>query len=245
MDYKIIEFYNIKKYELINNSWSISFHSFSNIEETCSKYFIIEKNENNNAFGHFFYECGPHVKIYLELKKTIPDLKLHLLEKKDFKLLILIYLGVKEEDICYEMDPLNKCYLINKIIDANHYNNDKEYHNNALEEYRYYFLPQEDIEKTIPILILPRQKKENYIGNARFYYTEEIEKYVLELDSRNRVLNTDIITDLKEQIELSSSFQELRILIVPKISSVRRQNLNSNLLMTMFQQLLFWSGWIK
>ena len=147
----------------------------------------------------------------MELKESIPELKLHIPEKKDFKVLILKYLGVKEEDICYEMDSSNKCYLINKIIDHNHYNTDKEYHNDSLEEYSYIFLQKEPIEKTIPILILPRQKKENYIGNARVYYTEEIENYVLELDSRNKVLHTDTITDLKEQIEI---IQKAHIIIV-------------------------------
>jgi hypothetical protein len=202
MDYKIIELYNVKKYELSGQSWTITYNSFNKIEEPCSKYFILEKNESHNAFAHFFYECGPHVKVYLELKKGIPDLKLHLLEKKDFKLLVLRYLGVKEEDIYYEMDPSNRCYLINKNIDNDHYSIDTEYHNIVFEQYQYNFLPKESIEKTIPILILPRQRKENYIGNNRVYYTEEIEKIILDLDPRNKVLHTDTITDLKEQIEI-------------------------------------------
>jgi len=202
MDYKIIELYNVKKYELSGQSWTITYNSFNKIEEPSSKYFILEKNETNNAFAHFFYECGPQVKVYLELKKGIPDLKLHLLEKKSFKILLLTYLGVKEEDICYEMDSSNRCYLINKIIDNTNYNIDTIYYNNLLEQYQYNFLPKESIEKTIPILILPRQRKENYIGNNRVYYTEVIEKIILELDPRNKVLHTDIITDLKEQIEI-------------------------------------------
>ena len=93
MDNKIIELYNVKKYEFIE-TWTITYHSLNKIEEPCSKYFILEKNLGNNAFGHFFYECGPHVKIYLEIKKNIPDLKLHLLEKRDFKILILRTQGI-------------------------------------------------------------------------------------------------------------------------------------------------------
>jgi len=201
MDYKIIELYNVKKYEFIE-TWTITYHSLNKIEQLCSKYFILEKNLGHNAFGHFFYECGPHVKIYLEIKKSIPDLKLHLLEKRDFKILILSYLGVKEEDICYEMDSSNRCYLINKIIHSDSYNIDAEYHNNVLEQYQYNFLPKESIAKTIPILILPRQRKENFIGNNRVYYTEEIEKIILDIDPRNKVLHTDTITDLREQIEI-------------------------------------------
>ena len=211
MDYKIIELYNVKKYEMTGKSWTITYHSFNKIEESCSKYFILEKNESHNAFAHFFYECGPHVKVYLELKKTIPDLKLHLLEKKGFKLLILSYLGVKEEDIYYEMDSSNRCYLINKIIDTEHYKIDTEFHNNVLEQYQYNFLPNQSIEKTIPILILPRQRKENYVGNNRVYYTEQIENAILEIDPRNKVLHTDTITDLKEQIEI---IQKAYIIIV-------------------------------
>ena len=202
MDYKIIELYNVKKYEMTGKSWTITYHSFNKIEESCSKYFIIEKNDSHNAFAHFFYECGSQVKVYSELKRAIPDLKFHLLEKKGFKLLILSYLGVKEEDICYEMDSSNRCYLINKIIDSEHYKIDTEFHNNVLEQYQYNFLPNQSIEKTIPILILPRQGKENYVGNNRVYYTEQIENAILEIDPRNKVLHTDTITDLKEQIEL-------------------------------------------
>jgi hypothetical protein len=49
---------------------------------------------------------------------------------------------------------------------------------------------------------MPRQVKENYVGNNRVYNTIQHEELILHLDKSNKVLHTDTINELEEQIKI-------------------------------------------
>jgi len=194
MSFNIIN--NIKDYVCSEIKLEIAFHEL-NTNKNKSNYFIIDANSGFDAFGHFVYEGLVYIDIYLELKKTIPDLKIYLKSVKQFKILLLRYFGLNDNDISYNLENNNACYFPRNLGARN----TKE-HYSQIDILISKFRPDSNPEKSIPILMLPRQKKENFIGNNRVYYTDELEKIILSIDSRNKILNTDNIKDLNEQVEM-------------------------------------------
>jgi len=205
---------NVKSYFLnaINELWQITLNNIEDHPEKESQhYFIMSREVSSDAFYHWVFEDCIYIEDYYKLKKEIPNLKIHIGNNKDFKRIFLKYLQVNSEDIVCDLEPINTCYF----SDTLHINPSKLFSNVLTEQYIKeklynfikYFEPlkMENIQKTIPILLLPRQKKENYNGNNREYFTDNIEEIILLLDNKNKILNTDIITDLNNQINIIRS----------------------------------------
>ena len=201
---------NVKSYTLIEDLWQITFNNIEDHpEKEIQPYFIMSREYISDAFFHWVFEDCIYIEEYYKLKNEIPNLKIHIGNNRDFKRIFLKYLQVNPEDIVCNLEPINICYFpdtlhINSITKCKKY---FDRTNNILDKYISYFAPQkkEDIQKTIPILYLPRQNKENFIGSNRYYITQEIEKLILLLDDRNKILNTDTITDLNDQINMIRS----------------------------------------
>ena len=164
-----------------------------------NNYFILEWcQDNSTAFGHWVYECCVYVPYYLELKKKIPSLKLYITIKRKFKDIFLEYLGVDVKDIVYSLELPNTC-IFHEIISLAD--------NQLSDEYKIVFdnflncFPKK-YDKTTKMLIMPRQVKENYIGNNRVYNTSQHEELILHLDKSNKILHTDTINELEEQIKI-------------------------------------------
>jgi hypothetical protein len=49
---------------------------------------------------------------------------------------------------------------------------------------------------------MPRQVKENYIGNNRVYNTKDHEELIIRIDENNKILYTDSIEKLEDQIKI-------------------------------------------
>ena len=191
MEFNIQVYNNVSSYvkEYIKEEkryhWNIQTNNtLESPNESADKYFIIEKDGSSDAFGHFFYESLPYVCIYKELKKIIPEIKIHIKCKKIFKTLAFKYLDVNEEDLSYTFNVVNKCYFIENMGEFIETIKNPEPIRQVLNNFRILFKTEMHVEKTIPILFMPRQKKENFHGNNREYYTQDIESMVM---SRYRV----------------------------------------------------------
>jgi hypothetical protein len=193
ISYKIID--SVKK-ELDYKTEKID----SNLEK--KQYFILEWcSDNSNAFAHWVYECCVYIPYYLELKKKYPLLKLYMTNKKKFKDIFLEYLGVDLNDVVYSLELPNTC-IFHDFVCLGHQEVTEEY-KNILDNFLSYF--PKKYEKDTDILLMPRQVKENYIGNDRVYNTRDHEELILGIDDNNKVLHTDTIENLEEQIKIVQS----------------------------------------
>ena len=153
----------------------------------------------HDAFSHWVFECAIYLPLFLLLRRKYPRLKIYSSGYKVYKKLFYDYFEIRETDIVYHLDPSNLCIFPKPISSLNV---------NAIDEtwklqvdYFFTVLNAGSISKDIFLLFMPRQKKENYINNDRVYNTNDIENYIQnEIPNEGKVLHTDEITHLKDQI---------------------------------------------
>ena len=182
----------------------------SNLETNLEKnnYYILEWcSDSSSAFAHWIYECAVYIPYYLELKKNIPTLKIYITNKKKFKDIFLEYLGVELNDIVYSIELPNTCVFHEFISLGLNFVSDE--YKIVLDNFLNYF--PKKYEKDTNILFMPRQVKENYIGNNRVYYTKDHEELILRINENNKILHTDNIEKLEDQIKM---VQNSKIIIV-------------------------------
>ena len=176
----------------------------SNLEK--NKYFILEwDSDSSSAFAHWVYESCVYIPYYLELKKIIPLLKLYITNKRKFKDIFLEYLGVDLNDVVYSLEFPNTC-VFHETINLGDKEITKEY-KIVLDNFLTYF--PKKYEKDTDILFMPRQVKENYIGNNRVYYTKDHEELILSINRNNKILHTDTIEKLEDQIKIVQSSKNI------------------------------------
>lgn len=213
---------NVKNYEYKNrNSWWIETASSENYVDTV--YLIIETTDNS-AFGHWVYETAIYIPLYNILKMKYHTVKIILdpANLKTFKYHILQYFDISRNDIVTSITHANNiCYfpkpnssLINKSI--------TEEYKQTVHLFRTFFHTR-PVEKTIDIVLLPRQKKENHDTN-RIIDTHELEQAISSMKN-TYILHTDNITDIKTQIDI---IQKSKIIIVTDGSSFHVNGLFAN-----------------
>lgn len=161
-----------------------------------TQYFLFEC-DSNGSFGHWIIESACLIPIYFELKKVYPSLKLHIREKKKFKLIILEKLGVVCNDIDYELKRENVCFMPCPITGFSNKNDCKEHMSMVIKLFDLFRDRHSCVEKSIDTLLMPRQTAENYKYNDRKY-----DLFGLLSVSGMTILNTDDIKTFDEQIDL-------------------------------------------
>jgi len=202
INYNFID--NVISYKVINSIKKEVEYKTEIIENNLEKnnYFILEWcSDSSNAFAHWVYECCVYIPYYLELKKKYPLLKLYITNKRKFKNIFLEYLGVDLNDVVYSIELPNTC-IFHEIISLGDSQITEEY-KTVLDNFLSYF--PKKYEKDTNILFMPRQVKENYIGNDRVYNTKDHEELILGIDKNNKVLHTDTIEKLEDQIKMVQS----------------------------------------
>ena len=196
-----VNIYNLKNvisYKYYNKGYSII--SDNNIVNSEHQYFLFEisAQHGQEAFAHWIIEGAILIPIFKKIKCIYSNIKLHLHICKQFKTLFLNYFNINENDISYTLEPNNECFIAepftffdNKSDCSLHFSYVVNFFNSIRPE----ILPEKDID----ILFLPRQTKENFIGNNRIHNTKQLEDAIL-LMNNCYVLHTDNITDLKDQI---------------------------------------------
>jgi len=200
--YKIFTVKNVKSYtnDTNFNSWIIDTFD-ETTDENMHMYFIID-TLFDRAFSHWVFECAVYLDLFLLLREKYPNIKLHLKNKRTFKLLFCRLFGIKEEDIVYTLESSNISIFPSPISFMNNTNLPEEY----VEQLRVFFLRFNEYKSKVvsPVtLIMPRQSKENYYGNDRSYKTDTIGESIK--STPYEYFHTDTVTDLKDQINKVSS----------------------------------------
>jgi hypothetical protein len=157
---------------------------------------------HNESFGHWVFESA----IFLpEIKNS--NMKVILSNKKTYKLLFCNYFGFGENDIEYHN-------LIRQPI-LTLMDKPPSWYPSKLSSFCARF--SSSVVPDVDFVLLPRQTKENYVPNDRPCPLRPFLDVFLKSNRTYRIVNTDEITSLQQQIDLVNSG---RIVIVTDGSSV-------------------------
>jgi hypothetical protein len=194
---KIYTVKNVTSYEYQQSKHSIQYNNTT--QSSDNKYFLFEST-SNEAFSHWIIESAILISIYKKLKLIYPTLKLHLLTTKQYKTLFLNHFNISKDDITYSLEQSNECFLAEPFTNF-HNKENCNLHYQYIVQFFNTIRPETLPEKDIDILLLPRQTKENYAPNDRTHNTKAIED-IISKTINCHVLHTDIVTDIKDQINL-------------------------------------------
>ena len=189
---------NIKNYLFFKKTYNrINIEKFNYKFNNLDNVYLILESPSHMAFGHWFFESLIFIPYYQQIKEKYPHIKIHLLEKKNYKLLLLDYFNISENEITYELKDNNLCIIPSPINSVHLLEYLDVFEKNI--NYLYKSLNLLNYNKSIDILIMPRQKKENFIGNDR-NYDKQFENLINKIPNAH-ILHTDNITKFSEQIE--------------------------------------------
>ena len=116
---------------------------------------------------------------------------------------------IDSDDVVLELSPNNTCIFPLPISSLNTHTISDDY-KKQLNAFCNYIRSSASNggDKTVSILLMPRQTKENFVGNNRVYNTEDISSKVTEMPD-SVILNTDNIKSLQEQIDLVNSSKNI------------------------------------
>jgi hypothetical protein len=197
----IYELTHVRSVNYTFNNWIVNCDkdlNESNESVSPISYIFVIDTLYHDAFSHWVFESAIYLPLFILLKTKYPTLKLYLKEYKNYKKIFCEYFKINENDIIYEITYPNTCLFPNPISSLNI--------NSITEKYIYQidnFLNLKSNKKTIQTLFLPRQTKENYNNNNRYY---DVSNFLQNIDtSHNFILHTDNVTDLNYQIDIVNS----------------------------------------
>ncbi len=205
--YKVVA--NVKDYSYIDyDKWLININYDDNKEEATNHYLIID-TLYNDGFIHWVYESAIYLLLFIQLRQLYPKIKLHLKCHREYKRMLYEHFGIDKMDVTLELKPNNICIFPLPITALNKNTICPDYiaQVDAFCNYIWSSVPT-NLNKDISILLMPRQTKENYVGNDRTYNIEDIYSN-LDKVPNTVVLNTDNIKTLREQIYLVSSSKNI------------------------------------
>ena len=237
--YKLFIVENVTNYSLVNfNTHEINTNDIPSMNP--SYYFVIDLLYNE-AFGHWVYESAIYLQIFRKLKDLYPNIKLLLKTKKTYKQLFLDFFDIINTDVVYDNDMNNEnvCFFPSPISSLNETLITENYKKYLEDFVRVFSEVQTTKTEQLDYVIMPRQTKENFWGNPRSYDIDFL--YNILKCKKYSVLETDNITDIKEQIKYvrsSSSvivtdgspflvnimfFRNQRIYVIDQITNIHSQ----------------------
>ena len=195
--YNIFFVNNVIKYNIEHfNTWNINTNIYNNNDS--NNYYLIIDTTIDDAFGHWVFESAIYLQLFIELKKTYPNIKIHLKRPKKYKKIFIEYFNINTNDIVYNLEPINTCIFPLPISCLNIQENNnlfKEYIDDLFTYFNY------TLEKKYNILLTPRGKLENLQSNDRNVNTIDIEHNISDI-SNNVIMYTDLLENLDTQIKL-------------------------------------------
>jgi hypothetical protein len=191
--YKIFTIKNVIHYTLTNcNSYKIHYLN----EENNENYYLILDFPFSSALFHWIAECAIYFNLFFKLKEQYKNIKMVFLHRREYHNIICEYFNIFKDDYVYAFPKNNNCIFTLPISPLNN-----TYINEDYKLYSTYFIKSINgiDDKTIDLLILPRQKKDNY--HNRINNCDDI----LSNLKQATVLNTDGIDSFKTQISLVQS----------------------------------------
>lgn len=200
---------NVLDYEHIDfNYWQIKALSpgylvgLDKLKATDNSICIILETKFHGAFGHWFFESAIWLTQVKKILDTLPNAKIHLKETKGFKIQILQFFGISEDKVCTQLPKNNTCIFVNPCTALNDAGDPGKF-KEMLSAFSDQFF-KNPITKTINYLLMPRQKKENFVYNDRQVGTDDLEGYVKSLPS-SEIYNTDNSPTFADQVNTLQS----------------------------------------
>lgn len=207
-----VSFYSVRNvcmYEIHDTTTAMTF------EPTCTTelcvYFLIDGAEHE-AFGHWVYESAVFLPFFHLLKVKYPTIKLVRQGNRTYKRLFCKYFDIDEKDVVGEIDTdsSNLCIFPEAGMHLTMTEVTSQFKciiNRFWKEVeqRMPNPPSEMIE----YCLMPRQTKENYICLERVVPFDKIREFLTMRTIPYRVLETDTITDLNDQIRSVQSAQTI------------------------------------
>ena len=194
--------------------------SYSFCEKTFQNWNIIQDNnytmqeENNNiylvvdqaypAFAHWIYESGVFLSYFHELKKKYPTIKLHFKDPRNYKFLFCKILGILDTDIVTSVKVPNRFLFPKPISSLNKHNVDNEHRRLIYNLFTFFNNEYKESNIIYDEVVMPRQSKENFIGNNCDHPLSLIIAKFKEEKRNFIILNTDFILNFKDQINILS-----------------------------------------
>ena len=219
IDFKTSDFVvvnNVVDYEFYDfNSWKIQalspkyeIYTTSLLNNSTPIYIAID-TKFHDSFGHWFFESAiwiPRVKFFLY---KFPSAKLHLKECKGYKTQILNYFGISEDRVVTKiLERNNLCIFTNPCTSLNDSRENKKF-KELLCDFSNAF-HKRNVVKSIDCLLMPRQKKGNYISNDRQVNTDDLELYLKTIPN-TEIFNAENYPEFSEQV---SKVQTSKYLVV-------------------------------
>lgn len=217
-DTEDVQMLSIYKYKIVSNVINYSYVDFDKWNIDMTDIAIGEKDINfyliidtliNDALIHWVAESAIYLFLFKELKETYPTLKLHLKTQKQYKKMICDHFEIENTDVVIELLPNNVCFFPLPISSLNKNTICPDY---IAQLNRFCNFIQssvtKDVDKSVSVLFMPRQTKENFAGNDRTYNTQEISNKISEVQN-SMILNTDNIKSLQEQIDIVNSSKNI------------------------------------
>jgi len=196
---------NVITYDISSDyyNWDV----YTHIHDSDNKiYVLVIDCTYHDAFCHWVYESAIYLPLFNILKNKYPNIKLHLKGYKKYKELFCTHFNIVSADILYQL-PSNNCCIFPLPISC--LNNKDICNNYKAQVYKFInHFKNNSAVKTIFILLMPRQVKENYKGNDRVYYTGDIETNIQHYDD-SYILNTDEVVVLSDQINIVNNSKNI------------------------------------
>lgn len=217
--YKVYKINNVKECHCDVDCWKIELNE--NID-TANKniFFICEITPT--AISHWVYESAVYLELFKLLKEKYNTIKLIIIGKRIFKNLFFNLFGISESDIIYQdISPTENMYIIpneyasNTCIFPSPISSilcksvNTAYTEHLIRFCNYFNRINIENTYTIETLIMPRQKKENFVNNDRCVDFSHILNFYTANNLNHIVLHTDDITDINHQIALLRSARQI------------------------------------
>ncbi len=208
--------HNLVSYEHFEfNSWKISALipgyeiGVGKLDNQSPQIYIIIDTQFHDAFSHWFFESAiwlPKIKFILDAH---PNAKIHLKGVKGYKTQILEFFGITADQIATEFSQQNNlCIFVNPCTAFNDQTEYKKFQSMLAD-----FWEQFHIElpvKKIDYLLMPRQKKGNYISNNREVNTDDLELYLRNISSSS-IFNAEHSPTFADQINAVQSSKHILV----------------------------------
>lgn len=210
-NYEIDE-YKLNRYEFVSSYSYKSCYPELNIYQEFStsdkdvdmEYYYIFDSPTGDAFAHWIFESFIFYPIFLHVKKLYPTIKILVPNNKRYIKNFVDFVKI-DSIIVNKIQTTNNTCFFNPLLSLN-VSNEKSL---KLLEYftikmRNYITSNISSMSQNKLIVLPRNSKDNYVGNDRHINTEDIEKNVI--SKGGTVLDTYQINNINIQFSLVNSF---------------------------------------
>ena len=217
--YKVYKVNNVKECYCDVDCWKIEINEHNDTTNQ-NIFFICEIN--STTISHWVYESAVYLELFKLLKEKYHTIKLIIIGKRIFKNLFLNLFGISDNDIIYQ----DICSIENMYVIPNDYTSNTcifpspissqhcksvntAYTKHLIRFCNYFKNINIKNSDTVETLIMPRQKKENFVHNDRNIDFSHILQFYQTNNLNHTILHTDDITDINYQITLLRSARNI------------------------------------